>query len=309
MRAIARVITRILWSVSLGILFATNAHAQLDVSGDENPAFAVLEASIDDTLVQFASQGAVSAGQEVINGVVVDVRDFEAVLGKRRAFDPHPTCTAALVGPATVLIAAHCVDGSPRIRLKTSSGVVEGICKIAPGWSSEADTGSDLALCLLRQHVSGVVFERVSFTLPSVGQLVAITGFGCTEEGGQRDGVLRMGTAPAQNRPAGFAESIGTLYTIAAIGDGDAVLCPGDSGGPLFVIGATTNGPREVIAVNSATTFDRGVSLFAALGAVHNQSFIRSWASGELTPDASGQPIPQDVCGINRDRDCKAPMS
>ena len=54
-------------------------------------------------------------------------------------------------------------------------------------------------------------------------------------------------------------------------------------------MGTTTDGPREIIGVNSATTFDRGVSLFAALGASGNRAFIAVFAAGTLTPDAAGR--------------------
>lgn len=284
------------------------AQADPTIGDTDNPGFDVLDARVVDDLSQLGEDSAISAGQEVINGVVVDRRDFPAIFGKRSGLDPNPTCTAALVGPSTILIAAHCVSSSPRIRLSSGTVRVEGICQTAPGWSSNTDTGADIALCLLRRPVSGIVYERVSFTVPAAGQQVTVSGFGCTEEGGPRDGTLRLGTAPIKARPAGFRDSPGTLYTVGSITGGDAVLCPGDSGGPLFLMGSSTDGPREIIGVNSATTFDRGVSLFAGLGATGNRAFIEDYASGKLTPDSAGRPIERAICGVNLDADCKRPI-
>ena len=295
----------LLGTASFALISSDAARADITISEEPNPAFEALVREFDSAFVQFETNEAMTVDQEVINGIPVDRRFFPAVLGKMRAWDPAPTCTASLIGPTTVLIAAHCVDDNPEIRLESSAGSVIGLCIIAPGWNSEADNGSDLALCTLNRAVMGITYERVSFNLPQVGQTVYLTGFGCTEEDGGRDGVLRLGSAPAQNRPEGFAVSTGTLYTVASIDDGQAVLCPGDSGGPLYVMRGTIDGPRSIIAVNSATTFERGVSLFAALGAPANAAFVQSFANGEFTKDMQGQLVPQEVCGLNLDLGCK----
>lgn len=290
------------------LFLANDAFADPAIGDTASPGYDVLDARVLDDLSQLGDNSAIAAGQEVINGVVVDRRDFPAIFGKRRGLDPNPTCTAALIGPSTMLIAAHCVSSSPRIRLSAGVVSVEGICQTAPSWASNSDTGADVALCLLRHPVTGIVYERVSFTLPTSGQKVTVSGFGCTEKGGQRDGKLRLGTAPIKPQPAGFRDSPGTLYTVGSIAGDDAVLCPGDSGGPLFLMGTTTEGPREVIGVNSATTFDRGVSLFAGLGAPGNRAFINDFAAGKLTPDAAGRPVAQVICGVNLEVDCKRPV-
>jgi len=219
--------------------------------------------------------------------------------------DPHPTCTATLIGLTTLLIAAHCVDDNPDISLAFGSRTINARCVMAPAWNSEDDKGVDLALCVLANAVQGMTFERISFRLPAIGEALVLSGFGCTEEGGEPDGELRLGWAPAQNRPPGLSHSPGTLYTVASIEDGQSALCPRDSGGPLFRMPGAIDGPREVIAVNSATTYAHGVSLFAALGAPANAAFIRDFAAGEYTPDRSRTPIPVLICGVNMDRGCE----
>lgn len=269
--------------------------AQITIDPEPNPAFAALEAELGLSFGPIVNAETVTVDPLLMNGVEVDDRFFPAIFGKQRGSD-NPTCTATLIGPGTILIAAHCVDDNPRVRFVRDADVVRSLCVIAPGWRGEVDNGSDIALCLLERSIRGIPYERVSFDLPRVGQIAHLTGYGCTEQGGERDGILRLGEAPIQNRPPGFRHSPGTLYTVASVAAGQAVLCPGDSGGPLYVMGGTLDGPRSVIGVNSATTFDRGVSLFAALGAPANAAFIRSFA------EARGQ----QICGVNLELGCKA---
>lgn len=281
--------------MGLSLSMPSLARAEFTVSEEPDPGFLALENELEPSLEPFGVEDNIQINPQVINGSVVDSRYFPAIFGKIRPGESVPSCTAALVGPSTMLIAAHCVDDNPNIRLRNGLASVRGRCVLSPAWRSNADTGVDVALCVLEHKITGISYESISYTLPNIGQDVYVTGFGCTWEGGPSDGKLRIGRAPAANRPSNFPQSPGTLYTASAIQAGQAVLCPGDSGGPLFMFSGTLDGPRRIIAVNSATTFSAGVSLYAALAAPANINFIQQFAAK----------YNQQICGVNLQLGCR----
>jgi hypothetical protein len=233
------------------------------------------------------------SGELLINGVLADPRHFPTVF----RMTTGGTCTAPLVGQAALLTAAHCVPNGALIKFVLGDREVRGLCEQARGYHRQFNQSEDWAMCLLEFPVVGIDYETVDSDVPSIGKRVVLTGYGCTREGGPLDGKLRIGISETvDGKNLGFSAETSTIYTRSSIEAGGAILCPGDSGGPLFVIsGNSFNDARTLVGVNSRTTFQFGVSLFAATGSPAGRQFFRDWS------ERHGQMI----CGINTDQNCR----
>lgn len=237
---------------------------------------------------------------ELINGQEADRRHFPTVFSIKVGWRP---CTAQLVGAAALLTAAHCVPDKSEVMIRLDRDV-RAVCEHATGYAN--DPAEDWALCLLSLPVVGIHYETIAETVPEGGQQVVLAGYGCTKEGGSPSGTLLVGKSKTVDRDA-TSVSDGkevlpltprgsTVYTKSRISAGEAVLCPGDSGGPLFIFASNSYADaRRLIGVNAATTYDFGVSIFAATGSPAARTFFKDWA------DRKGQA----VCGVNTAEPCR----
>lgn len=274
--------------------FARPDEASIKLLDDEALAerFSVLEARRARSFGQLKDVGeSGSATGQLINGTPVDPKLFPAVL----RMTTGGTCTASLIGPATVILAAHCVDDGDLISFKFGAGSVRGICEHAPGYDMTTHE-QDWALCLLDKKVTGIVYERVDIEeVPKKGTTVALTGFGCTKEGGPSAGKLLLGIGNIAHTPPDWEEENAAIYVHSNVAAGGPVLCPGDSGGPLFITGENLAGPRRIVGINSRTTYEYGVSIFAAVASVEGRAFIERFAAEHS----------QSLCGVNMKLGCK----
>lgn len=272
-------------------LFSDGAQAQVLVSDDVVPEFAA-QAQANEIVVEMLVPDSVNdVGLELINGTPVDPRNFPGIV----RMVTGGTCTAALIGPATILFAAHCLQGNTNIKFQISDRTIAGICQNSPGYNVQTHE-FDWALCLLSNRISGIPYETVDVqNRPAIGDRLLLTGYGCTRQGGPLDGRLRVGFSDVIAQPASLRREPSAIFTHSAIEAGEAVLCPGDSGGPLFRAGADPTSARKIVGVNSRTTFELGISVFAATASPEGSAFLRSWA------EANGQPI----CGVNSVANCK----
>jgi len=204
-------------------------------------------------------------------------------------------CTATAIGPATILLAAHCIDHLAFIDFVTLDNATTGICEQAPGFEV-VDDSEDWALCLLEHELTGIPFETVDLeALPAVGDPLILTGYGCTQEGGALDGLLRIGLSIVDDKPFNWPDETSTIYTASDMSAGGAILCPGDSGGPLYRFSGGVGDARSIVGVNSRTTFEFGVSLFSAMASEAGRKFVSQWA------ERHGQ----SICGHNLEEGCR----
>jgi hypothetical protein len=306
--------------LSLGVVFLVQAaHAQNNllgppvVSSEPVVAFEVARSSLDPIVApktdDFSALDPVgqNAGTVLINGELVDPRYFPAILRKKTGNN----CTAALIGPATVLTAAHCAAHGAQIGFGILGQRVAGICEQAPGYQAGRKS-EDWALCLLQYEVQGIPYENVEIkNPPAQGTAIFLTGYGCTatKAGGKidvclpkemfvpGDQKLRIGMTTVSAQPDQLANRPNSIFSSGSISSGDTILCPGDSGGPAFVIpNANPKAIRRLVGVNSATCIlgDHGISAIASTSSAPGVAFIRSWVErhGQIVCGVNGSALP-----------------
>jgi MYXO-CTERM domain-containing protein len=206
--------------------------------------------------------GLEARGRAVINGVNDDGHPTVGLLYSQG----WPCCTATLIGPRTVLTAAHCVTDSKAspfvlrepIEYELAGGlrVVTSVV-VHPGYSGTSIT-NDLAVVHLLEAVTKVTPTAIAGTAPTVGENITLVGFGCLSEGEPATfGTKRTGDAV-------IAAVLDTQYRFP-VGATLISLCEGDSGGPSFV---TAGAGLVQVGIHSYNTilssFDQRVDAYHA---------------------------------------------
>lgn len=206
----------------------------------------------------------------LIGGTVVNRADYPATIW-------IGNCTASLVGPRTVLTAAHCVGS--KISFSVGTDRFSAQCRVNADY--RGNSTADHAACYTDREVTGVPFENVNIDPTHVvkGDKIIQSGFGCTKWGTQLDMKLRVGVSEVLSTPYGSSNDYVT-------GNG-AVLCSGDSGGPAW--SRDTDGGRDkLISVNSRsnTTSRSYLSSTSTASAI---KFINSYATT----------FKAEICGVH----------
>lgn len=196
--------------------------------------------------------GAALAIPMLIGGKIAEEGDYPSIV--RTTSQNGSGCTAAVVGPNVLLIAAHCVGDGKWVQF---NGKRSQPCTHHPDYADKYDR--DFALCIIPTTPAPYSVVNTDHNYVKKGDTLLLTGYGCTRVGGGgADGKLRIGEAPVTGQQ-GF-------YIITKA---PAALCYGDSGGPAYK-GAV------LVGVNS-----RGnIADTSYLSAVHlaDEKFFKVWA-------------------------------
>jgi hypothetical protein len=226
-------------------------------------------------------------------------------------------CTATLVGSRTLITAAHCVGSDPTLIIRKGGDQWTATCErssdYSPDWSpgcsanGSCPTSADYALCEIKGNAPNFPrHERLNNTPGpiAIGGVVKFVGFGCTQTnqtgGSSLDkDVLSSGWGRITRVPGPSDNYFNTEATLqgaalplsTTVKEGSNV-CPGDSGGAVYLSGKNLPQVRSIVGVVSRVYTQNGnitgPSLLSALYTPAAKKLFDGWKAAKNT----------DLCGL-----------
>ncbi|WP_426421756.1 trypsin-like serine protease [Bradyrhizobium genosp. A] len=234
-----------------------------------------------------------STGPRLGNAEIADPTEWRASFYSKST---GHGCTSTLIGPQTLLTAAHCVGPGQEASIKVEGVPYSGACIHHPDYPT--DPSADYALCRMTQPVPGVPYESIN-TNPKalkVGMYLRLTGFGCVSISGTGpvDDIYRVGNSPVTALPGELPHEPNSIITTATVVE-DAILCRGDSGGPAF-IESDMSSARVVASVNSRVSPSQRRSYMSSLTTDKAMAWIKQWSDFAVEQRICGLPNAPDGC-------------
>jgi hypothetical protein len=201
---------------------------------------------------------------QVVGGNPVNPKNWPATLIFRDRAGRG--CSATVVGPKTVLTAAHCLEKGINATVTVRGITQKIVCTQHPDYP--ARNSADFALCLLTEtRLPALPFETASLdkTVPQTAPKFFLLGYGCVRKGGtdRTFGALYGGWATLK-----YWDDLDVKT------QGGGAVCSGDSGGAAFVFTNPAETRRVLVAVNSRGDDEE----FSWLATVANSTFV-DWAT------------------------------
>ncbi len=216
-----------------------------------------------------------NSGAKLINGKPVTKGTFKEVIMTH--WDGY-SCSATIVGPRVVILAAHCSKPHDYISFNYNHKVYAAQFFMSSLYKpDDLEKDHDVAV--------GIVDEVIENVKPAtiggkawVGSDITLLGYGCLDGSGAggNDGILRIGNSRITEL---------SQYVMISKRDDGAVLCFGDSGGPTFLM---ENGKRLFLGNHAASNL-RDTNFDTRADAKATHEFLADIAAQENV----------DICGIN----------
>ena len=185
-------------------------------------------------------------------------------------------CTATVIGPHTIITAAHCKSNNSSVAFTYNSTRHTGKCTRHPDYNRGGNLNNDFVLCKVDPAVVLEAYGDLSPVEVNPGDTLIMQGYGKGS-----NGHLNVGSSAVYKLDS---------QDIITRNSAGASLGSGDSGGGLFLAkGADlVKGPFIQVGVNSRG--GGGSCFFNRIGLERSQKFFKDWAAENRT----------DVCGINK---------
>jgi secreted trypsin-like serine protease len=211
---------------------------------------------------QAQARNTIRAREAIANGVSVAVGAYRFAVKLTMTDIPradgsryNSACSAALIAREWIVTAGHCfhdvnrtpVSGAPPYQTTATLGVADlsdPSAQVVDVIDVIQSPTTDVAIAKLAQPIRRVRPLRVSFTPPTVGELVRLTGWGSLSD---------VNPTPATHLQTGLF-TIGSVTTTSVAVDGslpapDTSACVYDSGAPYFREGP--DGEGTLVSVES----------------------------------------------------------
>jgi secreted trypsin-like serine protease len=234
------------------------------------------------------------SGGRIVGGIPTDIRDhpWQVALLTRRP-DGTFLCGGSIIAEAWILTAAHCfgtAGSSATVRAKAGATniMTEGVWtdgdRIIPHLQYQPNTQeNDIALVRVRARLNGsaIALAAASVMIPT-GEVLEITGWGATTEGGAavdslRKAEVRYVATETCNEPSSYDGQIKAGMMCAGFQEGGTDTCQGDSGGPLVMAPQSTD-----TALVGVTSFGEGCAQPHKYGIYTRVSQYRSWIASTI---------------------------
>ncbi len=214
----------------------------------------------------------VGPGAHLINGTPVAAGTHQEVIYLTSL---GAQCTGVVVGPQTIITAAHCTKTGQTATFTVGSTTYTATMTQSSLFPQQ---DHDIAIGMTTQPIQGVTPAIVGGTA-TTGTSITLLGYGCTTAGGGPvDGVLRIGNSVI----TGFSD-----FDMVSRQAGGAAICFVDTGGPAYIQDGTA---LKLIGINSKgniqdTNYDIRTDI------PETQTFLKTFATTNNVV----------VCGINSD--------